>query len=219
MRTFIAALALCGALQAGAAPFAASIGGDRVILDAIPGFTDTLPSGSPRLLELAESLASASNRILLFALTDADVRRFTVGDAAELKRYMLVVTPGHLERERVNPAQFKALIDDAQRDVGVPGDIVDYMKYLEERPQGRVSALAQLRHTPDAYSVLLGTRVTSGGWLSKAQFLVSSNTLMLLRGKALSVSIYSTYETPQDIEWIRFATERWIDTLQKLNAR
>ncbi len=219
MRTIFAVLAMSAALNAGAAPYAVPIGGERVVLDTIPGFTDALPSGSPRLLELAESLASASNRILLFALTDGDLRRFTLGDRADLKRYMLVVTPGHLERERVSTAQFKALVEDAQRDAGKPGDIADFRKYLEERPVGQISALAQLRQGADAYSVLLGARVTAGGWLAKAEYLLSTSTLLLVRGKALNMSIYTSFDSPADLDWIRFATERWIDTLQKLNAR
>jgi len=219
MRALLASFALCAAMHASAAPFAVSIGGDRVVLDTIPGFTDALPSGSPRLLELAESLASASNRILLFALTDADIRRFTVGDPAELRRYMLVVTPGYLERERVSAAQFKVLIDDAQRDAGKPGDIADYRKHLDGQPPAKVSALAQLRQAPDVYSVLLGMRVSDGGWLSKAQYLLSTNTLLLVRNKAVSVSVYTSYDSPADLDWIRFATERWIDTLRQLNAR
>ncbi len=222
MRTLtmgIAAILAAVSMQAAATPFTVSIGGERVVMSAIPGLTDALPSGSPRLLELAESLTSASNRILLFALTDADMRRFTLGEQAELKRYMLAVTPGYLEHERVSAAQFKVLIDDAQRDSGVPGDIADYRKYLEDRPQNRISALAQLARTDDTYSVLLGIRVSEGGWLEKPQYLISSNTLMLLRNKALSLSIYSTYDTPQDVEWIRFATGRWIETLRKLNSR
>lgn len=217
----IAAVLLAAvALHAHAAPFAVSIGGDRVVLDAIPGFTDTLPSGSPRLLELAESLTSASNRILLFALTDADVRRFGIGDRAELKRYMIAVTPGHLQRERVNAAQFRTLIADAQRDAGKPGEIADFRKHLDGLPHGRVAALAQLGEGEDLYSVLLGTRMPGeSGFFSRDVYLVSTNTLLLVRGKALSLSVYSSYDSPADVEWIRFATGRWIDTLRQLNAR
>ncbi len=217
---FLAALLAAVSLNASAAPFAVTLGGDRVVLDSIPGLSDALPLGSPRIQELAESLTSASNRILLFALTDADIRRFGLGERTELKRYMLAVTPNHLERERVTAAQFKLLIDDAQRDTGKPAEIVDYMKHLDGRPHGQPTMLAQIQQTGEVYSVLLGTRVPeTGGWLSKPQYIVSSNSFLLVRQKALSVSVFSSYEGPQDIEWIRFVTERWIDTLRKLNAR
>lgn len=216
----LAALLAAVALHAGAAPFTVSLGNDRVVLDSIPGMSDALPLGSPRIQELAESVTSASNRILLFALTDADIRRFGLGERTDLKRYMLAVTPNHLERERVTPQQFKVLIDDAQRDSGKPPEIADYMKHLDERPRGQPTALAQLRQTGEVYSVLLGTRLPDmGGWMSKAQYLVSTNTFLLVRNKALSLSVYSSYDGPQDLEWIRFVTERWIDTLQKLNNR
>lgn len=217
----LAALLAAVSLHAVAAPFAASIGGDRVVLDAVPGMTDALPLGSPRVQELAESLTSASNRILLFAMTDADIRRFGTGERLDLRRYMLLVTPGHLERGRVAPEQFKLLIDDARRDVGDPANPADFAKYLEERPEGRPSPLLRLKEGDGIFSVLLGTRVpnSGGGWWAKPQLILSTSTFLLLRGKAVSLSVYTNYDTPQDAEWIRFVTERWIDTLQKLNAR
>ena len=55
------------------------------MLDTPPGFTDTTELASPRLQDAAESLTPASNRILLFALTDADLRRFTLGDPLDMQ--------------------------------------------------------------------------------------------------------------------------------------
>ena len=219
MRRLVALLA-CTAINDAAAPFAANVGGERLVLDAIPGMSDALPLGSPRVNELAESLTSASNRILLFALADADIRRFGIGERLELRRYMLLVTPGHLERERVSAEQFKTLVEDARRDTGEPSNPADYASFLRDRPEGVPTPLVRLREDPALHSVLLGMRVPgTGGWLSKAQLMLSSNTVMLLRGKAVNLSVYTIFDGPQDVEWIRFVTERWIDTLQKLNAR
>src|SRR5205809_8006090 len=100
----LAAFLLVG--SAVAAPFAIQVGDTKLGLDAPPGFADTSFTGSPRLQELAESLTSASNRILLFAVTDADLRRFTLGDPPEAKRYMIAVTPRGLERARITRAAF-----------------------------------------------------------------------------------------------------------------
>src|SRR3954471_836053 len=97
----LAALVFAAALNCAAAPFAVQVGDARLGMDAPPGFADTGFTGSPRLQELAEALTSASNRILLFAISDADLRRFTVGDPLEAKRYMVAVTPRGLERERI----------------------------------------------------------------------------------------------------------------------
>ena len=57
------------------------VGESRIGLDAPPGFADTAFTGSPRLQELAESLTSASNRILLFAIS---VTRFLNGTMTSL---------------------------------------------------------------------------------------------------------------------------------------
>src|SRR3954471_8151221 len=99
-----------------AAPFAVQLGDTRVALDSPPGFADVQATGSPRLLELAEALTSASNRIVLFALEDIDVRRFTMGDTPEFRRYVLVVTPKAMEATRVTPTLFRQLVSDAMRD-------------------------------------------------------------------------------------------------------
>src|SRR3954471_2079934 len=89
----LSGLLVCVALAGWAAPFAVQGGDVRLGMDAPSGFADTAFTGSPRLQELGESLPSASNRIVMFAITDADLRRFTVGDPLDAKRYAIVVTP------------------------------------------------------------------------------------------------------------------------------
>ena len=101
MRMFAACLAVLSAalpLTCAAAPFAINVGDARIVLDAPAGYADTTFTGSPRLQELAESLTPASNRVLMFAISDGDLRRFTVGDPPDFRRYMIVVTPNGMER-------------------------------------------------------------------------------------------------------------------------
>src|SRR5215831_14445481 len=102
MRLAAALAALLFVRCALAAPFAVQLGDARVGLDAPPGFADSTFTGSPRLQELAEALTSPSNRILLFAISDGDLRKFTLGDPPEFRRYMIAVTPMELERERID---------------------------------------------------------------------------------------------------------------------
>src|SRR5205807_9947955 len=113
IKRFLRVAFFLAAAPALAAPFAVQLGDARLGLDAPPGFADTGFTGSPRLQELAESLTSASNRILLFAISDADLRRFTLGDTPEFRRYMIAVTPKGLERERVSPAAFGVFVRDS----------------------------------------------------------------------------------------------------------
>jgi hypothetical protein len=198
-----------------AAPFAVQVGESRIGLDAPPGFADTGFTGSPRLQELAESLTSASNRILLFAISDLDLRRFMVGDPPEFRRYMLAVTPRAMERERVTQSSFNFLVADALRELGAaapPGEALE--SFLEGQPPGRAALLAELRREPGVVSVLQGARLPARG---KTQYLLSTTTLMLIRGKALNLAVYSGYDSPADLDWIRSITARWIDELQRLN--
>src|SRR3954471_17490401 len=131
-----------------AAPFAVQLGDTRVALDTPPGFSDVQATGSPRLLELAEQLTSASNRILIFALEDRDVRRFNVGDSPELRRYVIAVTPRELQTARVTLPAFHGLAADAMRDLGkVPEPGVPLRTYLDAEPR-RAKLLAELRKDP-----------------------------------------------------------------------
>jgi hypothetical protein len=213
-------LALIGFLwigSAAAAPFAVQVGEARIGVDAPPGYADTTATGSPRLLELGEALTSASNRILLFAVSDADLRRFTLGDPLELRRYMAIVTPRALERERLTEAAFQQLIADAA--AGAPPAGADYVKHLDAQPVGATAVLAELRKEPELVSVLQGARTKEGGFFKKAEYMLSTTTMMLVRGKALTLSVFTRYEEPSDVEWIRAATVRWIDELKRLIAR
>ena len=213
---FLAALVV---QSAAASPFAVQLGDTRVALDAPPGFSDVQSTGSPRLLELAEQLTSASNRILLFALEDIDVRRFTVGDTPEFRRYCLVVTPKPFEGARVSQVAFRQLVADAMRDVGEPiPSGTDVREHLDSR-RGKPALLAELRHDPDVESVLQGARMPEQRGREGPKYLLSSTTLLLVRGRALNVSLYTAYDTAADLDWIRTAPLRWIEDIQRLNHR
>jgi len=211
----------CISLQCAAAPFAVQLGDTRIGLDAPPGFSDTSAMSSPRLQELAESVTSASNRILMFAITDADLRRFQAGDTPEFRRYMTVVTPRGMEHERVSATAFRSFVGDALTGLGATAPAGDVFPYLDSQPHGRASLLAELRREPEIVSVMQGTRIPGTGqrFGEKPRYAISSTTLMLLRGKALNLSIYSLYESPDDAQWIRTTTARWIDEILRLNSR
>src|SRR5580765_8844110 len=145
----LAAFLLAFSMHSWATPFAVQIGDVKLGLDAPPGFADTGFTGSPRLQELAESLTSASNRVLIFALTDADLRRFTVGDQLEAKRYAIAVSPRGMEREVLSNRVFNTFVGDSLRDLGSlpPAATTDYRKFLDAAA-GRPALLAELRREP-----------------------------------------------------------------------
>lgn len=205
----------------GAAPFATTIGGERVILDAPPGFADTGFLASPRLQELAESTTSASNRILLFAITDADLRRFMAGDSYDLRRYMLAVTPKGMEREKMDERLFATLAADSLRDLGPPAPTTDFRRHLEGQAEGKAVLLSELRRQPGLVSILQGTRLVLPGTgffgSPKAQLVLATTTLVRLRGKAVQLVVYAAFDSPEDPGWITTVTARWIEELQRLN--
>jgi hypothetical protein len=219
MRAWLAALLLAAA-PAWAAPFAVPIGAARIGLDAPAGFADTGFTGSPRLRQIAESLTSASNRILLFAISDDDLRRFMQGDRPALRRFMIAVTPRALEDQSMTTRQFDAFVSDALHGLGTPPARGEMLKHLDAQPRGKTSLLGELRRDTTVVSVLQGTRLPERpGFGSEPDYLFSTATLLNLRGKALSLSVYSHYESADDLAWLRLVTARWIEDLERLNAR
>jgi len=220
VRPLLAALAAVS-LQCLAAPFAMQLGDVRLALDVPGGFADAMPSGSPRMQELAESFTAASNRVLVFALSDADMRRFNAGDAPELKQYLLMVMPRAAEQERMSPQAFERYVADGVRSLGTPIE-GDFTKVMEDRPAGEPTLIAELRRDPDAVSVLRAVRLPPSqgvlSWFKPSQYVLSSTSVVLLRGKPLTLTVTTGYESKADVEWLRTITLRWIDDLRRLNV-
>jgi hypothetical protein len=210
---FAAALSAVS-LNCAATPYVVRLGIERIVLDPPPGFADTTELASPRLQDLSSVLTSASNRVLLFALTDADVRNFEVGDRIEAERYMLAVTPRNLESTRVTREQFDRLVAEWLRNLGGKTEAPDLVKFLEKQPIGKANLLAELKNEPERVSVLQATTM----WQKETpQFLVFTTTLLLVRGRALQLSAYSLYRSPADLEWLKDVTQRWQEEIKRLN--
>jgi hypothetical protein len=224
LRAALAAL-LFAAAPAQASPFAVQLGDIRIALDTPPGFSDAAATGSPRVLELAQSLTSASNRILLFGITDADFRRFSVGDPPEMRRYLIAVTPSAHERYRVSQRDFERYVADVTRGLGTPPADTDYRKRLKAAPEGQPLVLAELVHEPALISFMQGARLApiedQHIWSPEKpdRYLLSTTTLLLLRHRALSLSIYTGYDSPQDLDWLTYTTKRWVEDLKRINPR
>ena len=99
-------------------------------------------------------------------------------------------------------------------------DIDSLWQRLGAQPRGKAALLGELRRDTTVVSVLQGTRLPDPpGFGAKPEYMLSTTTLLALRGKALSVSVYSMYESADDLAWIKLATARWIEDLQRLNVR
>ena len=218
----IAALLFACALNCSAAPFTVRLGIERLVFDTPPGFTDTTELASPRLQDLSETLTPASNRILMFALSDGDVRRFTLGDRLDAARYMIAVTPRGMENQKVSPQQFAAFVAESLQGLGKAAEAPDLIKFLETQPIGKAILVAELKREPTVVSVMQATRLpplpAATFWDSaKPQYLCFTTTLFLVRGKALSLSVYTLYNGPADADWLKPITQRWVDELLRLN--
>lgn len=205
-----------------ALPFALQLGAERVVLETPPGFSDALPHASPRLNELAEGLTSPSNRILAFAISDADMRSFSTGERLSLRRYMLVATPKGLERESVGAEDFARLVTESLRELGKAPESDDYTKFLDEQPVGRVYLLKELSREANFVSVLQGAKLPPDPRILDKrldQYMLQTVTVMLVRGRALNLSVYSGYGAQADVDWLLDTTRRWVEELRRLNRR
>lgn len=222
LAALLAALLSVLPLNSAAAPFSVRLGIEKIILDTPPGFSDTTDLASPRLQSLADTLTPASNKILMFALSDADVRGFTLGDQLAARRYMIAVTPRGMENQRVSQEQFLGLAAESLQDLGKPLETPDLIKFLATQPIGKVHLLAELKREPTVVSVMQATRIPDRPaerfWQSNTpQFLCFTTTLFLVRGKALQLQVYTLYDGPADTNWLTTITQRWQDDLLRLN--
>ncbi len=96
----------------------------------------------------------------------------------------------------------------------------DIRKHLDAQPQGRATLLGELRRAPDAVSVLQGTRLPTEAPTPSRTTCSSTTTLLLLRGKALSVSAFTVLrEDGGRRTGCAPRPTRWVDDLLRLNAR
>ena len=224
LRRCLGAGALAWTCIAGAVPFVVQVGADRLVLDTPAGFADTLGLGSPRLNELAESVAGPSVRVLAFGITDADMRRFMTGDTPEFKRYVVAGTAREFERLRATQDDFKQFVSDALRGLGeAPPAGSDLRKLLGAAAEGKPMLLAFLRRDSAVASYIQGTRLASpkrawNDWDAKPPVLVLvSTSLVMVRGRPVNLSITIPLEDPADVEWLEINTRRWLEQIQRLN--
>ena len=133
---------------------------------------------------------------------------------------MIAVTPKELERERVSPQRFDQFALAVLRELGERAPAgKGFTEYFDQQPAGKPSLLAELRRDAEVVSVLAGARIQPQSRSQKQQYVLSTTSLMLLRGKVLSLAVYGAYDSPADLDWIRAITARWVDDLQRLNPR
>jgi hypothetical protein len=223
LRICLGACALAWTCIAGAVPFVVQLGADRLVLDTPAGFADTLGLGSPRLNDLAESLAGPSVRVLSFAITDADLRRFMTGETPEYKRYAVAGTAREFERLRATQEDYQKFVSDALRGLGeAPPAGSDLRKLLAAAPEGKPMLLQFLRRDAAVASYIQGTRLPGAkrswsDWDVQPVFVLVSTSLAMVRGRPVNLSITVALEDPADFEWLEVNTRRWLEQIQRLN--
>ena len=131
---------------------------------------------------------------------------------------MIVVTPRGMERERVSESAFKQFVGESLRGLGAPPAEKDLREVPRLAPDRRDQPARRAAQGRGRGLGAAGRARQGRGFFERSKYLLSSTTLLLLRGKALSLSVYTQYDDPADLEWIRATTARWIDELKRLNS-
>jgi hypothetical protein len=132
---------------------------------------------------------------------------------------MVVATPKEFERERVTAGTFSRLAAEMLSELAGPAGDADYAAFLDKQPAGKVALLTELARQQNMVSLLRGMRVPTVRPNDKPEYLLSTSTLLLLRGKAVTLSVYTAFDSPADIDWIRAVTARWVEDVKRLNGR
>jgi hypothetical protein len=112
---------------------------------------------------------------------------------------MIAVTPRDLERERLDEQRFAELAETTVRELGERAPTgKSFAEFFEKRPVGAPAVLSDLRREADLRSVLVAVRVQAQARSGTPQYMLSTATLMRVRGKMLSISVHTAYEGPAD---------------------
>jgi hypothetical protein len=162
----------------------------------------------------------------MFAISDGDLRKFTLGDPPDFRRYMMAVTPKSMERERMSPAAFQQLAAEGLRGFEAPPAEASILKLLEKQPVSVPLAIAELRKEPAMVSLMQGTRLPPvmvprkfRAPEEKQNYMLSTTTLMHMRGKMINLAVFTLFDSADDVAWLRTITLRWAADLERLNSR
>jgi len=212
-----------------------NVNGLRAVLRK--SFLDYFDSEAPDIFCLQETKAGPDDVEQLWPVSyttywnTAEKKGYS-GTAIFTKTRPLNVSTGigiekHDREGRVLTAEFgdfflvNVYVPNSQRELGRPPQ-GDLLQYLAKQPPGKSSVLAELRKDAAVFSVLQGTKLISppAGFLSSEkppQYVLSTTTLLLLRGKTLQLTAFTSLDSADDLDWLKTITERWIGELLRLN--
>ncbi len=226
---FLACLSLLNPSMADTHGALAYIGGVKIHVNPPAGFHEigTLSAETRRIME---SFTPPMNRLLGVFVSETDLVKLMKDEAPDMKRYMMVQTNRQLEERMVSSEDFQQL----------SAQVREQQFTLMEKHRGDIDKLVDQaaenfsRELDSTFEIKVGEQVPLGiitdqpgsigiGFLGKYQIeaegqlietvVASGITYALFNNKLLYMYVYSSYESPEDIEWVKTRTREWIEGL------
>lgn len=209
-----------------------SVGGVSLRIPVPKGFVDPA-TAAPELRALGEQFTPPTNRLLVNFVRSSDLRRFVDRRDADLDQYLLVQTARRAENQLISKADFsklKTAMRQQQGDIMARmgpklKDLLAQVSKEESRKSGTALSLQIGEVVPLGIfaetdsSLIFGylSRVSlRGGALEHASTMVNVASLIAPKSKVVFLYIYTTFQSPKDIEWAKKVGQEW--TAQVLAA-
>lgn len=245
MRSHIAVAVLSACLAAflptatHAAPpadtFADELGGQRVTLPMVPGFTEAVGPAAP-LRDLLKRALPPNYRIIGFQVPKDYLDKVRAHDgSASLARYCTVLTYSQYEADGMSQALFDQIkktmreqsdkvlaqiqteaasgIEQMSRDAGrMSGDSTASVKV------GNPTSLGVFDEHPNSFALAsIGPVAVSSKTINRTHDQASVMAIVLIHGKPINVNFYADYSSKADLLWAEDQARAWIRRVNELN--
>lgn len=209
------------------------IGGVTIDVQAPNGFHE-ISSLSPETRQLVKTMMPPDNRLLGVFVSEEDLGRIMKAEAPELSRYMSLQVFRKLENTTLSNRQFQqlanqlkeeqnTLLNKAKDKAGllVEGAAENISKEYEISLEMRLGELVPLgmffeQSNAVGFASLAKMEVEVEG--EKFDEVVAGGmSFLLARGKLLYAYVYSTYETQDDVNWVRTKSKEWVNSILTRN--
>lgn len=227
---FCAVLALAiGSVSVGAQGTEVEVGGVVIATPAPPGFHEA-GSSSQETQRIAEALTPPENRLLAVFLSEEDLGRVMTGELPVFESYMLLQVLRNIESLSFTGQDYRQLADVIRQQQDTLLDqvidradrqVAEGAKQLSEAYQtslemsvGEARPLGVFLDQPRAIGFATLVKYDAAAEGQEFDHVVAGSTsFVLAKDKLLYAYIYRTFESQEDLDWVRAKTLEWVGAL------
>lgn len=194
-----------------------------------------ISSAYPEYKKMGEMFTPPSHRFLGLFVTEQDLGYVMKGQPKEsLDRYMMLQTIKEIEPQNITHSKFISFKESMKKNIAIS---IDKTKQKANTEFDKVKSNLSSNYSID-YSVKVGEIYPLGvsleyddvltlSYLSKYNFKVNGNnvekvvvygsSLVLIKGKLLVTTVYSMFNSQEDIDWVKIKSKEWVDSILATN--